>query len=404
MRTAARERTFAIPSPDANRHVRILHTADWHLGKILCGVSLLDDQAHVLSQLVDLARAEKPDAIIIAGDLYDRAVPPPDSVMLLDEILTRLLIEVGAPIIAISGNHDSPERLTFGSRLLERAGLRIVTQLGGLASPIILRDSHGPVAFHAIPYTDPPHAREVLADDSLTSHDAAMRAILERARGAIDFANMRNVAIAHAFVAGGSECDSERPLTAGGAGQIGVDAFEGFDYVALGHLHAPQSFAKGRVRYSGSLLRFSVSEANQRKGVLLVEIDADGAVDAREIELTPRRNLRRIEGTFAEVQRIRAGDSAPEDYVSVELADAGLVIDAMAKLRALYPNILEVTHKPSAEEGEVMLRAGELISATDRELFMRFFHEVTAEELGDARAAVADRLIDELERADRASS
>src|SRR4051794_34974326 len=282
----------------SSRSLRFLHTADWHLGRLFHGVHLTDDQRHVLGQFVDLARDTKPDVILIAGDIYDRAVPPPEAVELLDEVLSRLVIDLKVPVVLIAGNHDSPGRLHFGSRLLAGRRLYVTGTLPRSpqsCEPLVLCDDHGPVHFYAVPYAEPATVRSCLGCDELPDHDAAMRALLTQIRSTHPPA-ARAVLVAHAFVAGGTGCESERPLSVGGAGTVAPDAFAGFHYAALGPLHRPQSLNGGSLRYSGSLLKYSFDETAGGKSVELVEMAADGSCRCETFPLTARRDVRRIEG------------------------------------------------------------------------------------------------------------
>src|SRR5215213_2888033 len=256
--------------------MRLLHTADWHLGRLFHGASLLDDQAHLLEQFVDVARAAKPDVILVAGDIYDRAVPPPEAVQVLDDVLSRLVIDLKLPVVHIAGNHDSPGRLNFGSRLLAERRLYVTGHLPPRCEPLVLNDRHGPVLFYGVPYAEPSTVRQCLECDGLNDHNAATGAVLDRIRENHP-SGERAVVVAHAFVAGGRECESERPLSVGGAGTVDATAFAGFHYAALGHLHSPQVLAGCNVRYSGSLMSYSFDEVGQAKGVYVVEMDGTGA-------------------------------------------------------------------------------------------------------------------------------
>ena len=300
--------------------MRFLHTSDWHLGRLFHRVHLTEDQAFVLDQFVDLARRERPDAVLISGDIYDRAVPPPEAVRLLDDTLSRLTLDLGIPTVVIAGNHDGPDRLAFGSRLLAGGGLHLFGLPGPAPEPIRLEDAHGPVFIHAVPYAEPPVVREAFGVETVHDHHAAMVACLDAVRS-VHPEGARSVVLAHAFVAGGAGSESERPLSVGGAGTVEASAFAGFDYVALGHLHRPQSLARDRLVYAGSLLKYSFDEATHRKSVSLVEMDAAGACTVERIALTPRREVRRISGLHAELLAAAAEDPARE-YNSVMLRSA----------------------------------------------------------------------------------
>ena len=365
--------------------MRILHTSDWHLGRLFHGVSLTDDQAHVLEQLVDLASEERPDAIVIAGDLYDRAVPPPEAVELLDEILTKLTAELRIPTFVIAGNHDSGERVGFGARLLAQRALHIAGTVAQ-TTRVTLDDAHGPLEFASVPYATPEVVRATL-DASVRGHEAAMRAQLAALGPPLP--GRRRVVLAHAFVEGGRTSESERPLTVGGAGTVPASVFEGFDYVALGHLHKPQDVTP-RVRYSGSLLPYSFSEIGYDKTVSLVELEADGAPRVRAIPLTPRRRVDVLEGRFEELLAL----PPREDYLLVRLSDREPILDAKARLRRRFPNVLAVERtKFERAAGGTRPATGDPRKTDPLALFARFYRTVTATEGGPAP---------ELDAADRA--
>ena len=381
--------------------MRFLHTADWHLGRLFHGHSLIEDQAWVLDRLVELVREARPDAVLIAGDVYDRAVPPAEAVSLLDDTLARIVIGEGVPVVLIAGNHDSPERIGFGSRLFAGGGL---TMAGRSAAEVVqaeFEDAHGRVIVHALPYIEPAVARDVLAAE-VPDHATAMRELCARARAAHP-PGARAVLLAHAFVIGGTESESERPLSVGGSGAVPAACFDGFDYVALGHLHRPQTVGESRIRYSGSLLKYSLSEAGHEKSVSLVEIDAQGGVTVEAVPLGARHDLRRVKGELAALVAAGEADPAREDYVFATLTDPGALLDPVARLREVYPNVLGC-------ERSVLLAAGgaQVARARRRELdvsalFDDFFHEVTGESLDDAARHAVEEVLEEAERDGRES-
>ena len=380
--------------------MRFLHTADWHLGRLFHGTHLTDDQAHVLDQFVDLARDLRPDAIVIAGDVYDRAVPPPEAVALLDDVLTRLVFDLKIPTIAIAGNHDSGERLQFGAPLLRGAGLHLVGCLRGCPTAIVLRDEHGPVHFYGLPYAEPFQVRAVLNDDSIRDHQSAMEALLSGIR-ATHPAGERSVLIGHAFVSGAAESESERPLSVGGAGTVPHTTFDGFHYTALGHLHAPQHFSEGRVRYSGSLLKYSFDEAYQQKGVLVVDMDANGVCTVERVELRPRRDVRRAAGLFEELLRGPAAGASIDDYLMVQLADTGLILDAAARLREVYPNLLHLERTGYRDETQDYRAPRDLKKLSDAELFTGFFAQMTGLDATPEQQACFVSAVDAVRGAER---
>lgn len=362
--------------------MRLLHTSDWHLGRIFHGVHLVDDQAHVLEQLVDLVRDSGVDAVLVSGDVYDRAVPPTEAVALLDEVLARILLECRVPVIMISGNHDSPERLGFGTRLLARQGLHLVSRVSGIIEPVVLRDLHGPVYFCPLPYAEPPVVRDRLNVPEALDHQRSLGLLIDRLLAQVP-AGARTVALAHAFVAGGEESESERPLSVGGTGIVDAACFHPFHYAALGHLHGSQQAGNERIRYAGSLLKYSFAESARRKSVTLVEMDGAGEVRTEEIHLVPRRDVRCIEGYLDELLSGRIDGGNSEDYLMVTLKDTGAILDAIGKLRAIYPNVLHIERPWFNRGGELSGPGGDHRRVSEADLFASFFKQVTGEVLED---------------------
>lgn len=363
--------------------MRFLHTSDWHLGKNLCGASLLDDQAHALEQVLLALRDTKAQALVIAGDIYDRAVPPKEAVSLLDGFLTRVVRDADVPVLIIAGNHDSPERLGFGADFLKDQRVHVCGLWPAEPRPVVLDD----VAFHLVPYADPATIRHTLANEGLRSHHEALEAQLAIVQ-ARHPQGLRSVVVAHAFVTGGHVSESELSLSVGGTGEVDGHLFEPFDYAALGHLHRPQEVGgRAQVRYAGSLLKYSASEADHVKAMTLVELPARGAARTEPLPFTPRRDVRRLRGHFQDLLETDIPGNR-EDYLFVELLDAGPVLDAMARLRQRYPNLLGVR---SAEE-EAFREPGALDvdhrSLDPETLFERFFLETTGTGLSEEERAV----------------
>jgi exonuclease SbcD len=378
--------------------MRLLHTADWHLGRTFHQTSLLPDQEYVLEQLIALARETRPDAVIVAGDLYDRALPPADAVRLLSWTLEELALGLETPVLLIAGNHDSAERVHFASTLLSRSGLHIRGALDADLRPVILEDAHGPVSLCLLPYAEPPLVREILSDPALHAHDAAMAALTARIRARV--ATDRSVLVAHCFATGGEESESERPLTIGGAGNVETARFRGFHYTALGHLHRPQSLERS-VRYSGSLLKYSFSEAEHEKSVSLVEMDGAGEVRVEVIPLTPRRDVRIVEGSLDDL-RARPGDHGPvDDFLLVRLTDRKAILDAMGKLRQVFPNVLHLEQPAVFRGGDVEVAGRERLKESEGELFGSFFREMTGADLSEEESRAFQETVDELHRTER---
>jgi len=370
--------------------MRFLHTADWHLGRLFHQVHLTEDQGHALRQLIEVARDARVDAVVLAGDVYDRAVPPPEAVRLLDDVLAELLLGVKVPVIVAAGNHDSPERLAFGARVVSAQGLHLFGLPTPDAAPVVLIDQHGPVSFYVAPYAEPALVRERLDDAGALDHDSAMSAVISSMLAAHPPGG-RAVFVGHAFVQGGTGSDSERPLSVGGAGTVSASHFAPFCYAALGHLHKPQVMANGAIRYAGALLKYSFDEVGQDRSVTIVDIDASGRCSVEAVVLRPRRDLRRIEGTLEELLN-GVGSSAPgsdavggspvpsrDDYIVARLTDPRPVLDPIGRLRRIYPNVLCI------ERALASLQPGELQPSRDRrqldhdQLFAGFFNEMTGQ-------------------------
>jgi DNA repair protein SbcD/Mre11 len=331
--------------------MRLLHTSDWHLGRSLHRADLRAAQSAFLDHLVEVARAENVDAVLVAGDIYDRAVPPVDAVELCEDALLRLH-DTGAAIVLISGNHDSARRLGFGSGLLEKAGVHLRTRPGALARPVVLTDAHGPVAVYGVPYLEPDAVRSELppagpgdgevprGHAGVLGHAVACIGADAEARGI-----KRRVVMAHGWVTGGTASESERDITVGGVGQVPAELFGGFAYVALGHLHGQQTIAP-HLRYSGSPLPYSFSEASHRKGSWLVELDGAGAAHAEQVPAPTHRRLSVLRGRLADLLGSPAYAAYQDDFVSVTLTDPSRPEGAMDALRARFPHVLVLAFEP----------------------------------------------------------
>ena len=395
--------------------MRLIHTADWHLGRLFHNQHLTADQRYVLQQLVELAAEVRPAAVLIAGDLYDRAVPPTEAVDLLNDVLTELVDRLGIAVVAIAGNHDSGARVGFAGQLLRERGLHLVGELPQAASPIVLHDEHGPVRVTALPFADPAEARHAYGDEDIHDQQAVCAAGVARALAAAPPLE-RHVLVAHAFVAGGLESESERPVSVGGAQQVPAAVFNGFDYVALGHLHRPQRCGSDAVRYAGSLLKYSFAEHAQSKSVCVVDIGAPGsgageagsagraAVTVEEVALSPLRDVRRLEGTLAELLERGASDPLRDDYVLASLLDRGALLDPIGRLRAAYPNTLSIERPLYEAAGVGGSRRPRPGSTGDLELFGTFFQYATGDELSDAERAELAAVIDALDQRRRESA
>lgn len=379
--------------------MRFIHTADWHLGRMFHNVSLIEDQAHVLDQLVDLVAAEKPDAVVIAGDVYDRTIPPNDAVRLLDDTLTRIICGAGVPVILIAGNHDSPDRIGFASRLLEGAGLTVRGAADANIEPIVISDADGEVAFYPMPYTDTAQLRELFPDTPISDQQVGADVQMARLRATLQ-PNRRNVLIAHTYVQGGTSSESERPLILGGTSAIDANLFEGFHFVAMGHLHRPQAVVDGRIDYSGSLLKYSFGESDHQKSVSMVELSGTGPASVTRIPLKPCRDVRVIEGLLQDILQQGLNDPGRNDYIHARLTDIGPILDAKAKVQTSYPNVLQVSRTESAAGGTGSIKADHRKIDT-LELFGLFYKEMTDGELSDEAKAVLMGELEAMEREER---
>jgi len=391
--------------------MRILHTADWHLGRIFQGVSLVDDQAVALASFVEHVRDAQPDVVVLAGDVYDRAVPPPDAVALLDEVLSEMTLDVRAPLLCISGNHDSPDRLQVWGKLLEERNVHLVGRLAR-SKPVVFVDEWGPVSFHLLPFAEAGTIKETLrqdlVDDSddgqLTPHQERYLERVGRAHGAALQAQItatantlgdgRHVLVAHGSVDGSSETDSERSLWSKAGHAVDPQCLLPFAYTALGHHHSPQTFLGGKARYSGSLLPYSFSEAGQQKSATLVDIDGDGHVHLEERPLAMRRQVRVERGTLHTLlHKARAAPS--DDYIKVELDDSDSPIDPAGALKEHWPNLLVIERHRRLDEvvtTSTPSKGPEELSTVD--MVRSFFTDVD-QPLHDDDVAVLQQLIDD---------
>ncbi|GAA2393040.1 exonuclease SbcCD subunit D [Streptomyces glaucosporus] len=365
--------------------MRLLHTSDWHLGRSFHRVNLLSAQAAFVDHLVETARRERVDAVLVAGDVYDRAVPPLAAVELFDDALHRLAA-LGVPTIMISGNHDSARRLGVGAGLIERAGVHLRTDPAGCATPVVLADEHGEVAFYGLPYLEPALVKDVLGVER-AGHAAVLGAAMDRVRA--DLATRppgtRSVVLAHAFVTGGEPSDSERDITVGGVASVPIGVFDGVDYVALGHLHGCQTLAE-RVRYSGSPLAYSFSETHHRKSVWLVDLGPRGEVSAERVDCPVPRPLARVRGRLEDLLADPALERHEQAWVEATLTDPVRPREPMARLAARFPHVLTLVFDPERPPEDTSLSYGRrLRDRTDQQILEGFVSHVRGGEGPDER-------------------
>lgn len=320
--------------------MKLIHLSDLHLGKRVNEYSMLEDQRFILSQILDVIDSEKPECVMIAGDVYDKSVPSAEAVQLFDEFLSSLS-ERRLQVFVISGNHDSPERIAFGSRLMHRSGIHLSPVYDGHVEPIVLTDEFGEIAFYMLPFVKPAHVRR-FSEQEILSYTDAIRAAVDEMKP--NFSG-RNVLITHQFVTGASRSDSEE-ISVGGTDNVDVSVFDGFDYVALGHIHSPQNCGSQRVRYCGTPLKYSFSEAADIKSVTIAEFGEKGNLQIRTAALASMRDLVELKGKYAEVaaRSFYIGKTWQEDYVHITLTDEEDIPDAIGKLRTIYHNLMKLDY------------------------------------------------------------
>ena len=397
--------------------MKIIHTGDWHIGKIVNEFSMIDDQRYILNELIKLINLEKPDVLIIAGDIYDRSIPPVEAVDLLNEVFSKILIDNKVKIVAISGNHDSGERVSFGSKILEKEGLYIQGIIEDEIKSIRIDDEEGNVNFYMIPYVDPAILRRKFNNPEIRNHNDAMKAVINRIKPSLN-ENERNIVVTHGYVtykrkddidkdgenlyelADLEVSDSERPLSIGGTDLIDSDNFDCFDYVALGHLHGRQKVGREEIRYSGSLMKYSFSEINHKKGVVIIEIDGNKKINIRQEELRPKRNMRIIKGPLDELIKAGVEDcSNREDYIQAILTDEGEIIDPIGKLRSVYPNIMILKREEKKDIGTSLTAASKgYKSKTELELFEEYYDRLGSGEFTEEKKEVIRNVVNEVFR------
>lgn len=376
--------------------MRFLHTADWHLGRPFHHASLEDDQKYALDQIVKYASEHKVDALVVAGDIYDRAVPPRWAVELLDDVLHSLCVELDIPVIMIPGNHDSAERLGFGSRQLQQANLHIVAQLEQVTHPVTITTGSVTTHFYCLPFSEPVQVSQ-LANATLTSHDQAHSWMVEQVKSQWD-TGAANVLVSHCFVTGAEESESERRLSVGGTDSVSVEPLLDFAYVALGHLHSPQKRSQEHVRYSGSLLKYSFSEVKQHKSITLVELDADRQSTFKLLPLQPLRDVRIIEGEMDELLAAAELADNAEDYLLARLTNKGVLLNAMSRLREVYPNILHLEKPGLLGAGEQKAMNREKLKRGELEMFRDFFQQMTGDDLEEKQEAIIRKTLEGLKQ------
>ena len=370
--------------------VKLLHTSDWHIGRTFHGADLLAEQEAVLGHLADLVVAESVDVVLVSGDIYDRAVPSAEAVRVAPTALGRLR-QAGAQLVMTPGNHDSAPRLGAFAEFAAAGGLHLRATIDGLAEPVLLPDEHGEVALYGIPYLEPEPARHALGVPESRGHTGVLTEAMRRIREdlAARPSGTRSVVLAHAFVTGGEPTESERTIAVGGVEQVPGSVFDGVDYVALGHLHGPQTLAE-HLRYSGSPLAYSFSETRQRKSVWLVELDAVGLGEVRRHELPVPRPLAMLRGELAELLEDPEYDGLTEHFLSFTVTDRVRPIDAMRKLRERFPHAVHMDWQPEGGHDGAALKYAEAVRGrSDVEITRSFLEDCR----GSAPSESEERLV-----------
>lgn len=374
--------------------MKFIHTSDWHLGRQFHNVSLLDDQQAVLDQLIQYIENNPVDAVVVAGDIYDRSVPPTIAIELLNKVVKRICGELNTPMILISGNHDGAERLGFGSEQMKNAGLHIISNFEDMLTPVVIEtESAGQVAFYGMPYNDPEQVRFAY-QEPVSTHDQAHKLLAEKITEQFQ-PEQRNVLVSHCFVDGAIESESERPLSIGGSDRVSHEHFLNFDYVALGHLHQPQKKGEEYIRYSGSLMKYSFGEQNQKKGFTLVEIDQNGFFSAEHVDLAAPHEMRIVEGELEQVIEQGKTDPKNEDYLLVRLMDKHAILNPMEKLRTVYPNVLHL-EKPGMLIGVEQEMAQAKLARSEIDMFRDFFTEAQDSQLSQEQDQAISDIIKQL--------
>ena len=373
--------------------MKIIHLSDLHLGKRLNEYSLIEDQAFILEECLRIVQEEKPDAVILAGDIYDKSVPPAEAVMLFDGFLVRLAAS-GARVFVISGNHDSPERLAFGGRLVNASGVFLAPVYDGKVEPVRLTDAWGPVNFYMLPFLKPAHVRRWFPDREIGSYTDAVRTAVEEMH--MD-RRERNVLITHQFVTGAARSESEE-VSVGGADNVDAEVFDGIDYVALGHIHGPQNIGGERIRYCGTPLKYSFSEAKHVKSLTVAELREKGEVRIRTVPLVPLRDLRELKGSYMELTaRSFYAGTATGDYLHITLTDEEDIPDAVSKLRIIYPNLMKLDYdNRRTRSGGLTGGAENVEEKTPLELFGELYEKQNGMPLSEEQTRFSLSLIESI--------
>ena len=373
--------------------MKLIHLSDLHIGKRVNEFSMLEDQEYILTRIINIIDDEKPDGVIIAGDVYDKSVPSAEAVQLFDDFLVRLS-KRGLKVFVISGNHDSPERIAFGSRLMSQSGVYMSPVYNGSIVPVSLQDGYGAVNIYMLPFIKPIHVKRFYEDAVIESYADALRAALDHIQ--IDTAN-RNILVTHQFVTGAARSESEE-VSVGGADNVDITVFEPFDYVALGHIHGPQHIEKETVRYCGTPLKYSFSEAGHKKSLTVVELYEKTRTVIREVQLIPKRDMREIKGRYMEVTAKRYYEGInTDDYLHITLTDEADIPDAIGKLRSIYPNIMKLDYDNMRTRAMASIDGAENVETKSPiELFDEFYEKQNNQRLSELQKLFTAELVEKI--------
>ena len=374
--------------------MKIIHLADLHIGKRVNEFSMIDDQKYILNQILEIIDKEKPDAVIIAGDVYDKQVPSIEAVELLDSFISDISKRKTTTFI-ISGNHDSAERLAFGSSLMAMGKIYISPVYNGKISKYTLKNDFGSANFYLLPFVKPNHVKRFFPDEKIESYTDAIRVVVDNLK--LDTSEI-NILIAHQFVTGASRTESEE-ISVGGLDNVDASVFDDFDYVALGHIHRPQKIGTERIRYCGTPLKYSFSEVNDTKSVSIIEINSKEDFNLRTIPLIPKRDMRKIRGTYEElITKTSYENTNTDDYIHVTLTDEFNVVDAIQKLRVIYKNImkLEYDNMRTRESRKINLDDMVIENKNPLEIFSEFYKLQNNQEMDDEQKEIIKKIMEEV--------
>ena len=373
--------------------MKLMHLSDLHIGKRVNEFSMIEDQEYALVQILRMVDEEKPAAVVIAGDIYDKSVPSAEAVTLFDDFLSRLNRR-NLQVLIISGNHDSPERLAFGKRLLEQTGVHLSPVYGGQIEPVTLSDEYGKVNFWLLPFIKPAHVKRYYPEEKIESYTDAVRVAVEKMHINTE---ERNVLVTHQFVTGAETCESEEILV-GGSENVDASVFEGFDYVALGHLHGPQNIGSNRIRYCGTMLKYSFSEAAHYKSVTVVEIGKKGQLQLQVLPLMPKHDMRQIRGSFEELTDCEFySRTEVNDYLHIVLTDEEDVAEAAGRLRVIYPNMMRLSYDNTRTRSDRSIEGAEAVEKkSPLDLFGELYEMQNNRQFSEEQENTLQRMIENI--------